>query len=109
MFNQSRFYYVPVFCNFSVFDPEKVVESIMSITEMPFAEGQHKVTFAQYFLDSIVFHKDTLFCQSFQSSSQSRKLVGYLRVVLNVVVAVEVTCEFLHSTVYQNIFHEITH
>src|SRR6266478_5614763 len=55
--SRDRFHGVPVLGNLPVFNPPKIVKRGGLSSELSFADGQHKIPFAQYSVDLVEFQQ----------------------------------------------------
>ena len=98
--------HIPVFGNLAILDAEEVVEGRVLAAEMSFAHRQHEVALTENAVDTVVLHDDPLLGEGLKRRAETGEPIGDLRVVLDVIIAIEVACEFFHPTVHEYVLYK---
>ena len=70
------------------------------------AYGEHEITLAENDMVGVIHHRHACLCHRLQSGSKSIQTVCNLRVVLNVVIAVEIVGQVLRVLAHQHVVYE---
>src|SRR5258705_3249585 len=100
---------IPVFRDLAVLHTKEVIEGSVLPAQRTFADRKYEAALSEDLVDAVEFERDSLLGPGAHCSAQSRDLVRDMRVVLNVVVAIEVAREQLHPAIDEDVVHKPAH
>ena len=102
-------HHVPMLNDFTVLHAEQVVERLWFSAPFAFADGQYKVTFAQYFVDFAVFEHVVCCNQLTDGFVQTIQAIFDADIVLVILRCADVVSDFLWGFAKQYIINKVFH